>query len=233
MQYPAPLEAFHVLFQSGRTVPVQEPDIIFEFQFANVYKSWVVYQMGPDLQGSLETIGRLRGYSSTVPLAVAAPQASNGSSTLIRVIEAGADEYISDSDSPINIVAKLVSLLRRAKLSSTRENTQVLTSGALALNPGTQTVRLGRETLKLTSTEFRLLHLLMNNRATVLTHRTINVALWGDRVDASEGIKKYIQRLRRKLRDDADNPRWIANVHGVGYRFLGNFDEAGDQGTTP
>ena len=41
----------------------------------------------------------------------------------------------------------------------------------------------------------------------------------GDEVEAGDALKKYIQRLRRKLGDDARNPLWIKNVHGVGYRF--------------
>ena len=45
--------------------------------------------------------------------------------------------------------------------------------------------------------------------------------LWGDRVDSAPLVKKYVQRLRKKLSDDAKNPHWIASVHGTGYRFVG------------
>ena len=66
----------------------------------------------------------------------------------------------------------------------------------------------------------RLLHLFLNNRGTVLSHEFLARSLWGDKVDSSALVKKYIQRLRRKLDDDPQSPQWIANVHGIGYRFL-------------
>ncbi len=62
----------------------------------------------------------------------------------------------------------------------------------------------------------------LNNRGQVVTHEFLVSSLWGDRVDSSALVKKYIQRLRRKLADDPQNPKWIANVYGVGYRFLGS-----------
>ena len=74
----------------------------------------------------------------------------------------------------------------------------------------------------LTSTEFRLLHLLLDNRGNVVSHDFIARSLWGEQVDSSALVKKYIQRLRRKLDDDPQNPKWIANVYGVGYRILDN-----------
>ena len=45
--------------------------------------------------------------------------------------------------------------------------------------------------------------------------------LWGEQTDSYGLIKKYVQRLRQKLGDDAREPYWIASVHGVGYRFIG------------
>lgn len=49
--------------------------------------------------------------------------------------------------------------------------------------------------------------------------RALKRTVWSDEVEAGDALKKYIQRLRRKLGDDARNPLWIKNVHGVGYRF--------------
>ena len=98
---------------------------------------------------------------------------------------------------------------------------KLLSSGSLTLDPTTYEVFLDGARLTLTSTEFRLLHLFLNNRGTVVSHDFLAKSLWGDRVDSSALVKKYIQRLRRKLSDEPQNPEWIANVHGVGYRFLG------------
>ncbi len=71
----------------------------------------------------------------------------------------------------------------------------------------------------LTPTEFKLLHLLARNRHMTLSQPFIHRVIWGDDVQVGETLKKYIQRLRRKLGDDARNPTWIKTVHGFGYRF--------------
>ena len=94
-------------------------------------------------------------------------------------------------------------------------------SGSLVINPATYSVFLDGHRLMLTSTEFRLLYLLVNNRGMVVSHRLLERTLWGDRVDSAPLVKKYVQRLRRKLNDDPRHPQWIANVHGIGYRFVG------------
>ena len=78
---------------------------------------------------------------------------------------------------------------------------------------------MGSSRLSLTPTEFKLLHLLARNRHVTLPQTLIKRTVWSDDVQAGAALKKYVQRLRRKLGDDARNPLWIKNVHGVGYRF--------------
>ena len=73
--------------------------------------------------------------------------------------------------------------------------------------------------MRRTPTEFRLLHLVAKNRHRTLAQEYIMDAVWGDDLDGGNKVKKYIQRLRRKLNDDAKNPRWIKTVHGMGYRL--------------
>jgi DNA-binding response OmpR family regulator len=66
-----------------------------------------------------------------------------------------------------------------------------------------------------------LLHLLVKNWGIVVSRQTLERTLWRDQIDSYDLVKKYIQRLRQKLGDDAREPFWIASVHGVGYRFIG------------
>ncbi len=56
---------------------------------------------------------------------------------------------------------------------------------------------------------------------TVVAHQTLERALWEGNVDSYRMVKKYVQRLRRRLGDDAREPAWIASVHGVDDRFIG------------
>jgi two-component system KDP operon response regulator KdpE len=75
--------------------------------------------------------------------------------------------------------------------------------------------------LEIMARVFRLLHLLAKNRGIVVSRQSLEQSLWADRGFNSQVAKKYVQRLRQKLGDCAAEPRWIASVPGVGYRFIG------------
>jgi DNA-binding response OmpR family regulator len=96
-----------------------------------------------------------------------------------------------------------------------------LLSGRLLVNPATYEAFLGREQLALTTTEFRLLYLLVKNWGIVVARQTLERTLWGEQTDSYGLVKRYVQRLRHKLGDDAHEPRWVASIHGVGYQFIG------------
>ena len=159
---------------------------------------------------------------SDVPLIVLEAEAGGGDLEEAKALESGADNYIRQPASIVNVVARLVAVIRRSRRTDPAGAGQPLSTGALTLDPASYEVFLNGSRLSLTSTEFRLLHLLLNNRGQVVTHEFLVSSLWGDRGDSSALVKKYIQRLRRKLADDPQNPKWIANVYGVGYRFLGS-----------
>ncbi len=140
---------------------------------------------------------------------------------VVTSLELGADDYVRMPCDLTEIMVRIWALLRRVGVRPVRESEGPLSSGRLFINPATYEVFLGEQRITLTSTEFRLLHLLVKNRGTVVAHQTLERALWGEHVDSSRLVKKYVQRLRRKLGDDAREPQWIASVHGVGYRFIG------------
>ena len=119
----------------------------------------------------------------------------------------------------ISLIARMVALTRRTRRSST-EQQPTLSNGPLTVDPASYEVFLHGRRLTLTPTEFRMLYLLLNNRGNVLSREFIARSIWGDQVDSTALVKKYIQRLRRRLNDTAQDPRWIANVHGVGYKLL-------------
>lgn len=177
----------------------------------------VLLQAGSSLNGFIE---ELRAFSD-VPLVVLESEGGGEYLEEIKALESGADEYIRHSASIIDLVARLVALIRRAQRANISGPGQPLSSGALTLDPVTYEVFLDGKRLSLTSTEFKILHTLLNNRGGVVTHDSLSSSLWGDQVDSSSLVKKYIQRLRAKLGDTAQNPQWIASVHGVGYRLLG------------
>ena len=123
-------------------------------------------------------------------------------------------------------MARAVALLRRVGLTKQRSDESPIRCGDLLINPATYEVYLGDSRLVLTPTEFKLLYLLAKNRHVTLTQEFIQRVIWSEEIEAGEALKKYIQRLRKKLGDDARNPIWIKTVHGVGYRFAASTSPA-------
>lgn len=166
-----------------------------------------------------ETIEDIRRFSE-VPLIVLGRE--NEEAEAIRALELGADDYMRSPYGYVEMVARVVALMRRIQGGESLRNPESpIFSGSLIINPATYEVSLDGQRLTVTNTEFKLLFLLVKNRGMVVHHRFLERALWGDRVDSAPLVKKYVQRLRKKLSDDAKNPHWIASVHGTGYRFVG------------
>jgi len=161
-----------------------------------------------------------------VPLLVLADQGDE--TELVTALEAGADDYVRLPCDPSEIMIRIWALVRRAELQAPHQapSDEVegpLCSGPLSLNSATYQASLADNLLPLTTTEFRVLHFLMKNRGAVVAHQTMEKAIWSGSKNRAEIAKKYVQRLRGKLDDDPREPQWIANVHGVGYRFIGPF----------
>ena len=169
----------------------------------------------PDL-GLWASIKEIRRFSD-IPIIVAIE--SENEMEVVKALELGADDFIRMPCNLMEVMARVVALVRRVGLTKQRSDETPIRCGELLINPATYEVYLGSSRLMLTPTEFRLLHLLAKNRHVTLTQDFIQRIIWSDDVQAGETLKKYIQRLRRKLGDDARNPTWIKTVHGVGYRF--------------
>ena len=163
-------------------------------------------------------IRELRDFTK-VPLMVLGDRSDD--MEVVTSLEMGADDYVQLPCDLTELMVRMWALLRRAGMKPNEQDNGPLTCGPLSINPSTYEVFLDERRIILTSTEFRLLHLLLRNRGTVVGRNTLERSLWGDKTDSYGLVKKYIQRLRSKLGDNARRPIWIASIHGVGYRFIG------------
>ena len=106
--------------------------------------------------------------------------------------------------------------------TSVRAGTDESTAdGAIHIDPVAMQVFVGDQEVLLTRTEFRLLHLLMMHRRTVLTYHRILTLLWGEWYSGNEHIHVHVHHIRGKPRAHGASDKAIATVRGVGYRFDG------------
>lgn len=138
-------------------------------------------------------------------------------------LEAGADEYISKPFSPIELLAKVNSILRRSQVTDTKKHEIISVGETLIINFSTHEVLLSGERISLTPTEYRLLTELVRSEGKVLTHDTLLEKVWGSGYRFSSDhsfLKTYIHRLRSKIEDDVNNPRMLITERGIGYKFV-------------
>ena len=169
----------------------------------------------PDL---FHTIQAVRAFSR-VPLVVVSGRSDEVE--LIKAIELGADDYLRVPCSLMELTMRLVAVLRRCRVGLHLGGEGPIRSGPLLMDPGSYEAFIEGRRLVLTPTEFKLLYSLARHRGMVLSPDTLERIVWGNDGGTGELVKKYVQRVRRKLQDDPREPRWIVSVRGMGYTFVG------------
>jgi DNA-binding response OmpR family regulator len=144
-------------------------------------------------------------------------------STLDRIagLEDGADDYLPKPFSPAELVLRVKSILRRTAAMNTDSGPRAaLEQGDLTIDLDRHEVTRDGKPIPLTRVEFRLLATLVEAGGRVLTRDQLLDALYGrDQADVLDRtIDVHIGRLRDKLGDDADEPRYVTTVRGIGYR---------------
>ena len=128
----------------------------------------------------------------------------------------GVDEYVSKPFSPKILVARVEALLRRSQ--GTPADTSE--AGGIRIDKAAHQVTIDGQVIDLSYKEFELLKLLMENADRTLSRAELLNLVWGiDFEGETRTLDMHIRTLRQKLSDDADKPRYIKTVRGVGYRF--------------
>jgi DNA-binding response OmpR family regulator len=134
-------------------------------------------------------------------------------------LKLGADDYVVKPFSPSELTARIASVLRRS--SRRPEAGTTLDYGALSIDIPTREVRLDGEVVETTAKEFDLLAFLAGSPRQVFSRAQLLEHVWDSSSDwQAEGtVTEHVRRIRRKIEQDPDNPRWLKTVRGVGYRF--------------
>jgi DNA-binding response OmpR family regulator len=171
--------------------------------------------MLPGVDG-FEICRRLREIGDTPIILLTA---RSGDSDKVVGLDLGADDYVLKPFSPRELMARVRAQLRRHRGPATPE--PILVADGLRLDPNGVRVEVDGREIGLTASEFRILHALMRNPTRVLTRDELIDALHGndDPGIVDRTVDVHLGRLRRKLGDRADRPRFVDTVRSMGYRF--------------
>jgi DNA-binding response OmpR family regulator len=135
-------------------------------------------------------------------------------------LSVGADDYVTKPFSPRELVLRVKAILRRSAYVAERPESASKFEG-LSINEGTRVVDVDGNQPKLTALEFDLLSALSDAPGLVLSRHQLIERVWGwDFVGDERVVDVHIRNLRRKIGDDASEPRFIATIRGVGYKFV-------------
>ena len=172
----------------------------------------------PDVDG-YEVLRRTRAFSDVPVIMLTARD-----STLDKVkgLELGADDYVTKPFNHLELLARIKAVVRRHEMPAPVSRSPSFRSGDLEVDFTAQLVRLQGVPIELTPTEYKLLYHLVRNAGHILPHGTLLAKVWGrEYVDEVDYLRVYVRRLRDKLNDDVEHPRFIRTERGLGYRFVG------------
>ena len=133
--------------------------------------------------------------------------------TIARALEAGAADYVVKPYSQAELAARVGLALRR------RTAPGPFRLGDLEIDRAKRRVTLAGRPLRLTATEYRLLHALSLDAGGATTYEALQRRVWGPGRGDPQAVRSAVTKLRRKLGDDARNPRYILGERGLGYRM--------------
>ena len=142
----------------------------------------------------------------------------------IMGLNMGADDYVTKPFTPMELLARVNSQLRRyrrfmEKLGDKEENSRIHTIGGLEINEDNVEVTVDGEPVKMTPIEYKILLLLMKNPGRVFSAEEIYERVWNERAINTDTIMVHVRNIREKIEVNQREPKYLKVVWGVGYKI--------------
>ena len=183
---------------------------------ASQHPDLIILDLGlPDATGE-EVCREIRGWSSAPIIILSARHTDQEK---VRLLDAGADDYITKPFSSDELRARARAQLRRAKLAPRDESKAVEVDG-LVIDMTKRSVSRNGQEIRLTPIEWALLRAFVSTRGRTLTHNQLFAMVWTrGEGDPQQNLRVHVANLRRKIERESLRPRLIITEPGVGYRF--------------
>ncbi len=136
----------------------------------------------------------------------------------VQALSLGADDYMVKPVGRMELLARVGAILRRSERGYA-ETGAVYADGIVTIDFAQHCVKVNGEEVSLTVLEYDILACLVERAGQVVTQREIVDQVWGSEYQGCEYVKWHMSRLRRKIEDDPQDPKLVATVRGVGYRY--------------
>ena len=142
----------------------------------------------------------------------------------IMGLNMGADDYVTKPFTPMELLARVNSQIRRyrrfmEKLGDKEENSRIHTIGGLEINEDNVEVTVDGELVKMTPIEYKILLLLMKNPGRVFSAEEIYERVWNERAINTDTIMVHVRNIREKIEVNPREPKYLKVVWGVGYKI--------------
>jgi len=179
--------------------------------------------MRPKVDG-LTVCRSIRRHPMTADVPILMLTARREESDKVLGLESGADDYLTKPFGVRELVARVRALLRRPRASQIAASPglagDVITVGALRLDPARRQVQLDGQVVELTPQEFDVLYLLAGHPGIVFTREMLLERVWTQETHVTErSVDTVVKRLRQKIEADTREPKYILTVWGTGYKF--------------
>ena len=173
--------------------------------------------MLPDIDG-FEVCRRIR--ASGMKIGVLMLTARSQEEDKINGLMNGADDYVTKPFSPAELIARIDALFRRIGFSDQAQPNELLCRGPFQLNLRAHTLQKNGVNIRLTQVEFAIMKLFLQNPGKHMSRENLLVLVWGrDYNGDAKIVDVNIRRLRIKIEDDTNSPKYIQTVWGQGYKW--------------